>query len=244
MTSMDGARVLVVGASAGIGRALAQHAAADGAAVAAVARRGEKLAELDGCTPIVADIGDADACRRIVEEAVDALGTIDLLVHAVGVGILSHIEHAEADAWASMYAVNVIGPTLVTAAALPHLAPDAIVSFLSSASTLEPHWGMSPYTASKAALESTIRSWRLEHPDRRFQRVVMGTTVPTDFPAQFDPDLLTVALDRWARSGLSGGLMNADQVGRHLADTYAVLLAHPEIDVPDITYDGRGNPWE
>jgi NAD(P)-dependent dehydrogenase (short-subunit alcohol dehydrogenase family) len=244
MTSLDGTRMLVVGASAGIGRALARHAAADGATVAAVARRSEKLAELEGCTAIVADIRDADACRRVVEQAVEALGTIDLLVHAVGIGALTRIEHAEAGAWASMYAVNVIAPTLVTAAALPHLSPDAIVSFLSSASTLEPHWGMGLYTASKAALESTIRSWRLEHPDRRFQRVVMGTTVPTDFPAQFDPELLAVAFDRWERSGLSGGLMNADQVGRHLADTYAVLLTHPEIDVPDITYDGRGKPWE
>ena len=241
--SLDGKRVLVVGASAGIGRALAEHASKLGARVAGVARRADKLAELDGCHGIPADVADAAACRRAVEDAAAHLGGIDLVVFAVGVGTVSHIEQADAETWAWIYAVNVIGPTVITGAALPHLSADAIVSFMSSESTDEPHWGMSPYTASKAALEATIRSWRIEHPERRFQRIVMGATVPTDFGANFDPALLGTALERWAASGLPSNLMDAEDVGRHLAETFAVLLDHPQVDIPDLTYDPRGIAW-
>ena len=237
------ARVLVVGASAGIGRAFAHHAAAMGAQVCVSARRADKLAELDGCHAIAADITDADECRRLVAEAVDRLGAIDLLLHSAGAGTMTHIEQADADSWAQLYAVNVIGPTVITAAALPHLAPDALVSFLSSESTTETRWGMSAYTAAKAALEATIRSWRVEHPERRFQRIVMGATMPTDFGNGFGEAVLTTAFDRWAAAGVSMTYMETDEVGRHLAETMAVLLAHPTIDVPDLCLDPRGEAW-
>lgn len=242
--TLDGRRAVVVGASAGIGRALAEHARTLGAQVVVVARRAEKLAELDGCHAIAADIADADACRRVVDEAVAHLGGIDLLAFPVGIGALSFIAEADPGVWASIYAVNVIGPTLITGAALPHLSPDAIVSFMSSESTAEPHFGMSAYSVTKAALDTTVKYWRLEHPERRFQRVVMGATIGTDFANTWDPELLGVVMDKWAKSGLPSNVMEADNVGRQLAETYAVLLDHPTVDIPDLTYDPRGIAWE
>src|SRR4051812_4283427 len=241
--TLTSARVLVVGASAGIGRAFAHHAAAMGAQVCVTARRGDKLAELEGCRPIVADITDPEQCRRVVDEAVADLGVIDLLLHSAGAGTMAAIDHIDTAGWARDYAVNVLGPTCITAAALPHLAPDAIVSFLSSESTTETRWGMSAYTASKAALEATIRSWRVEHPERRFQRIVMGATMPTDFGNHFSEEVLTTAFERWASTGIAMTVMETDEVGRHLANTMAVLLAHPTIDVPDLTLDPRGEAW-
>ncbi len=241
--TLASARVLVVGASAGIGRAFAHHAAAMGAQVCVSARRADKLAEVEGCHGVAADITDAADCRRLVEDAVDRLGGLDLLLHSAGAGTMTAIEDADAAAWARDHAVNVIGPTLVTAAALPHLAPDGIVAFLSSESTGETRWGLSSYTASKAALDATIRSWRVEHPERRFQRIVMGATMPTDFGLGFAPDVLATAFDRWAAAGVSMTYMETDEVGRHLAETMAVLLAHPTIDVPDLCLDPRGEPW-
>jgi NAD(P)-dependent dehydrogenase (short-subunit alcohol dehydrogenase family) len=241
--SLTSARVLVVGASAGIGRAFAQHAASLGAQVCVTARRADKLAELDGCHPIAADITRPDDCHRIVAEAVEHLGAIDLVLHSAGAGIMGRIEQPDAERWAHAYAVNVIGPTLVTAAALPHLAPDALVSFLSSESTGETRWGLSGYAATKSALDATIRSWRLEHPERRFQRIVMGATMPTEFGDSFGEADLTTAFDRWAATGVSMTFMETDDVGRHLADVMAVLLSHPTIDVPDLCLDPRGEAW-
>lgn len=241
--SLDGARLVVVGASAGIGRALAEHAARQGARVVVSARRADRLRELDGCHAVPADIGDQDACRRLVAEAVAHLGGIDLLVHSAGVGTLAPIERADAAAWLRDYTVNVVGPTCITAAALPHLSEHAVVSFLSSESTTETRWGMGAYASSKAALEATIRAWRTEHPERRFQRIVMGATMPTDFGVNFDGETLGIAFERWTARGISMTAMETDDVGRHLSELLAVVLAHPQIDVPDLTYDPRGEPW-
>jgi NAD(P)-dependent dehydrogenase (short-subunit alcohol dehydrogenase family) len=241
--TLTSARILVVGASAGIGRAFAHHAKAMGAQVCVTARRTDKLAELEGCHPVTADITDPDDCHRLVAEAVAWLGDIDLHHHAAGAGTMAPIERPDAAAWARDYAVNVIGPTVVTAAALPHLAPDALVTFLSSESTGETRWGMAPYTATKSALDATIRSWRVEHPERRFQRIVMGATMPTDFGNGFGMEVLTTAFERWAAAGVSMTAMETDEVGRHLAEVMAVLLAHPTIDVPDLCLDPRGEAW-
>jgi NAD(P)-dependent dehydrogenase (short-subunit alcohol dehydrogenase family) len=241
--SLTSARILVVGASAGIGRAFAQHAADSGGRVCVTARRADKLAELEGCHPITGDITDPDDCRRVVAEAVEHLGGIDLLFHSAGAGIMGRIERPDPDGWAHVFAVNVIGPSVITAAALPHLSPDALVTFLSSESTGETRWGLSAYAATKAALDATIRSWRLEHPERRFQRIVMGATMPTEFGTPFGEADLTTAFDRWAATGVSMTFMETDNVGRHLADVMAVLLTHPTIDVPDLCLDPRGEAW-
>lgn len=245
---LSNARILVVGASAGIGRAFAQSAIAQGAQVCVAARRGDALeslcAEAGGGTAIAGDLTDPDACRRIADAAAEAMGGIDLVVNAAGTGTIQRIEQTDPATWSQIYAVNVIGPTLITAAALPHLAPDAVVAFLSSESAGEIRWGMGPYAASKAALDLTIRQWRTEHPERRFVRVVMGATMPTEFGNSFDGETLTVAFDRWAAAGINFMVaMETEDVGRHLAETFAVVLAHPSIDIPDLRFDTRGEAW-
>jgi NAD(P)-dependent dehydrogenase (short-subunit alcohol dehydrogenase family) len=102
---------------------------------------------------------------------------------------------------------------------------------------------MSAYTSSKAALEATIRSWRVEHPERRFLRIVMGATMPTDFGTSFDANTLGTAFERWMAAGVAMTAMDTDEVGRHLAETLAVILAHPTIDVPELCLDPRGQAW-
>lgn len=244
---LEAKRILVVGASSGIGRALARHAVAMGGRVCVAARRHEKLlevcAEAGGGHAVAGDVTDADDARRIVNEAADHLDGLDLVVYAAGVTAVRPIIDIDPEVWRQDYAVNVIGATLVAAAALPVLAQDGLISFLSSESTAEARWGMSSYAASKSALDATIRSWRLEHPDRRFQRIVMGATMPTGFADHFDMEILTVALDRWVAGGISMTAMDTDDVGRQLAEVLAVVLAHPAIDVPDLCLDPRGAPW-
>ena len=238
--------VLVVGASSGIGRAVAQHAMALGADVCVAARREASLIDLcveaGGGTHVVGDVTDPGACRRIVDAAVEQLGGLDVVVYSAGGAVLGPIGDADARQWAADYAVNVIGATQITAAALPHLHPDGLVAFVSSETTSEPRWGMSSYIASKAALDASIRSWRLEHPERRFTRIVMGATMPTDFAVGFDHQILTTSLHRWRAAGISSTMMATDHVGRQLAGFLALLMTQPELDVPDITLAPRGDP--
>ena len=85
-----------MGATSGVGRALAAAAAAAGARVVAVGRRADRLeglvAERHGdLVGLRADVRVADDCRRIVEEAVDVLGGLDALLYASGVSPLGRL---------------------------------------------------------------------------------------------------------------------------------------------------------
>ena len=242
--TLKGRRILVVGASAGIGAAFARSAARDGAEVCVSARRLEKLEELrheiGSGHAIAADVSDTDACAALVATALENMGGLDLVLYAAGTAVLAPLGRADAEAWRRSYEVNVVGPALVAQAAVPHMSTEGLVSFISSEATHEFRWGMGTYAASKAALNTAIHYWRYEHPDRRFQRIVMGATMPTDFGNNFvDEELLNEALEKWMSSGLAMTTMETSDVGQHLAELMGVVLAHPEIDVPDLYLDAR-----
>src|SRR5687768_3681854 len=123
---LEGSRVLVVGASSGIGRVLGLQAAAAGASVAFAARRRELVdsaaAEAGGgSVGLVCDVRDEASCAAVVADAVAALGGIDAVVYATAIDVLVRIADAPASVWADTFATNVFGAGLITAAALPHL---------------------------------------------------------------------------------------------------------------------------
>jgi hypothetical protein len=99
---------------------------------------------------------------------------------------------------------------------------------------------MGTYAASKSALNTAIHYWRNEYPHHRFSRIVIGATMPTDFGNNFtDMDVLTTALEKWAAAGVPMTAMETGDVGLHLAELMGVVLAHPEIDLPDLYLDAR-----
>lgn len=243
--SLDGVKVLVVGASSGIGRAYAASAHALGADVCVSSRRAEALQELCdelGAGHVVAaDVTEPGRAREVVGRAAELMGGLDVVLYSAGFATLRPLRETEVDDWTAAYQVNVVGPSMVAQAAIEVLSPDGIVSFISSESAGEIRWGLAPYAASKTALDTAIRYWRHEHPERRFQRVIMGATMPTGFGDLMGAsEHLSTALERWAAVGIAMGIMQVDDVGRHLAEITAVMLAHPAIDLPDIYLDPRG----
>ena len=116
---------------------------------------------------------------------------------------------------------------------------DGIAAFVSSRTVEDGNPLFASYSATKAALDQCIRVWRYEHPDRRFVRVVMGNTAPTEFADHMRPERLGEALEAWQRRAIPGGMMDVDDVGRALAETFAVALDHPEIDKSEIKFDAR-----
>jgi NAD(P)-dependent dehydrogenase (short-subunit alcohol dehydrogenase family) len=238
--SLRDRRILVVGASAGIGRAFGVRAAKAGARVALAARRAERLAEAadeaGGAATIVTDLRDAEACARLAGEAAEAVGPIDLVFVSAGASALALLDDADADAWAVALDTNVIGINLVLRSLRPVLAPDGIVAVCSSESVGRPRPGLVPYAASKAALEESMRGWRVEHPQLRFSCVTVGATVPTEFGSSWDPELLGRMMQLWAERGVAdAGLMDTDDVAEVLVGTFAVALAHPGVGVEHLT---------
>jgi NAD(P)-dependent dehydrogenase (short-subunit alcohol dehydrogenase family) len=115
---------VVVGASSGLGRAIAIGLARRGAQVALLARRRDRLERAaaeagTSARAVPCDVTDAESCRAAIDEAASHLGGIDALVYATGVGPLARIADIDAETWRRAFDTNVIGASLVTAAALP-----------------------------------------------------------------------------------------------------------------------------
>jgi clavulanate-9-aldehyde reducatase len=122
--SLDGRKVLITGASSGIGEATAAAIVAEGGAVALGARRKDRLDELAGrlegtAIPIEADIAREEDARRLVETAHAELGGLDGLVNNAGVMLLGLLQGADTEDWRTMINVNCLGLLYCTHAALP-----------------------------------------------------------------------------------------------------------------------------
>lgn len=167
MIDLNGKRALVTGGSRGIGAAIAltlaengadvaftyQHSAEQAAAVARVIERTGRHA-----VAIQADSADPHAITRSVEEAVSALGGLDILVNSAAIGHAGTIASLELDAYQALMDVNVRAPVLFAKAVIPHLtAGGRIVTIGSALGERVPFPGLTAYAMSKAALTSFTR---------------------------------------------------------------------------------------
>lgn len=233
---MKGKRVLVVGASSGIGRAVGLRAASQGAHVAFCARRADRLGEAvtaaGGGHAIAADVRDPADCERLVAEAVTLLGGLDVVLYATGISPLRKLNDTGATEWDQVLETNLVGAHLVMRAALPHLAASGVFAVLSSDSVGTPRPGLVPYAASKAALEEMVRGWRFEHPNVRFSCLAVGPTFPTEFGAHFEPELTMEMFGAWDKLGMvHATIMETDSVAEVLVDTLAVIMRNPGVSL-------------
>lgn len=124
---LEGKVALITGASSGIGEATALALAAEGAQVAVVARRAERLQELvkriheqDGtAVPVVADVADEKQVQNVVNHVKGKLGRIDILVNNAGLMLLGLIDGANTEDWRRMVDVNIMGLLYTTHSVLP-----------------------------------------------------------------------------------------------------------------------------
>ncbi len=119
--------VVITGASAGIGRALAVELAASGAKLALVARRVDRLEELNaslggGHLCIGADVSRTNDCRNLIERTVERFGRIDTLVCNAGFGIYQQVARTTPEQAREIFATNVFGTTDAIHFALPIIA--------------------------------------------------------------------------------------------------------------------------
>jgi NAD(P)-dependent dehydrogenase (short-subunit alcohol dehydrogenase family) len=204
---LQDARVLVVGASSGIGREVALQAVGAGARVVLAARRADKLAEAaagagDRATTSVCDVRDPDQCDGVVRDARAQLGGLDVVVYATAIDPLVRLVDTDAERWRAVFETNVFGASLVTRAALAPLTESrGRMVYISATSVGRPLPGMGAYETSKAALDEMVRAWRGEHPEIGFCTVAVGNTLGTEVYQSWDPQLLGELSPVWEARG-------------------------------------------
>lgn len=252
-SDLAGRRILIIGASSGIGRSLGLQAASRGASVAFAARRGHRVREAakkagGGAMGLVCDVRDPESCQRVVKEASEGLGGLDVVVYSTAVDTLIRLESTDADVWRATFDTNVIGAALITAAALPIMRETSgRFVYVSASSVDRPLPGMGVYASSKAALETMVRAWQAEHPDVFFATVRVGSALGTEVTSSWDRQLLGELSALWNALGYvhdngPGGPMTVDQAAASiigvldspvwLREVTAVSDPHPHTNPP------------
>ena len=154
---LQGRRILVTGAASGMGRAIAEKFAIEGAGLALLDLNSEgvqAVADKLGAVGYACDVSDRDAVNAVVIKAGQALGGIDGVVNAAGILTIEPFGVLEPKSWDRMLAINLTGPFNVVYAALPMLraATSATIVNIASTSALMPMAGTTGYSASKAGL--------------------------------------------------------------------------------------------
>ncbi len=165
--SIAGSRVVVTGASRGIGAVIAKKLAARGAELVLVARSAEDLqkiaAEIGGAEIFVADLADSADIARLVE-SIETAGPIDVVVNNAGVDLTGRLVRTDPAHIAMLIGINLTAPILMARSVLPAMIKRGSghivnVSSLSGTNALP---GVGPYSASKAGLSHFGAALRAE----------------------------------------------------------------------------------
>ena len=162
MGKLSGKVAVVTGASKGIGAGIAKALAAQGAAVIvnyASSKEGadrvvsEILAGGGQALAVQADVAKAEQARNLIALAIETYGHLDILVNNSGIYEFSPLEEITEDAFHKSFNTNVLGPILVTKAAVNYFQEGASIINIGSTAPLMRSEGTTVYTATKAALD-------------------------------------------------------------------------------------------
>ncbi len=190
--SVEGRSVVIVGGTAGIGLAVAEHLGAAGANVIISGRRdGAALAAGIGAGFVRMDVADAQSVKRGFADIAETSERIDCLVLNAGID-LYHGEIGELDmsVFERVLQVNTIGLTRALAAGIGLVPPGGSVVVTSSPAGSVTTPGMAAYSASKAALDMLVRTWALELGPRGIRvNAVLPGIVESEMGAESTADL-------------------------------------------------------
>lgn len=169
MENMRGKRVLVTGASSGVGEAAARIFAAEGASVALLARRAERLDAIveelgENAHGVAVDVSDPDAVATAVAAANECLGGIDVAVNAAGIAHEATLAELSPSDWRQVIDINLSGTFYVAreVALLMLAAGDGSIVNIGSDLASIGHAGYAHYGAAKAGVVGLTKSMAAE----------------------------------------------------------------------------------
>lgn len=195
MESLKGRRVIVTGASKGIGRAIAERLADEGARLALLARSEDLLQERQAdcarrgaeCEAVVCDVSDAQSVSYAVNMALEWLGGVDVLVNNAGVGYFGSVEELDIEQFDAMIGTNLRGVFLCSRAVVPRMKSDGggVIINIASIAGKNGFKGGSGYSASKFGVMgmSESMSFDLRPHNIRVAAICPGSVNAPDFRA-------------------------------------------------------------
>jgi NAD(P)-dependent dehydrogenase (short-subunit alcohol dehydrogenase family) len=169
LVSLRGRVAVITGAGSGIGRACALRLAQAGASIVAADVRldaandtAARVRAAGGPAIAVAvDVRDDAQCRSLADQAMAAVGQIDIVVNGAGIFPPTPIFEMTVDAWDRVLDINARGTFLVSRACATHMSGGAIVN-IASKSAIQPTVGLAHYAASKGAVVMLTKALALE----------------------------------------------------------------------------------
>jgi 3-oxoacyl-[acyl-carrier protein] reductase len=175
MSKLNGKKALITGSSSGIGAGVALAFAKEGADVvinfpdSSQIENADRICEAineagSKAFAVMADVSSEEGAKKLVDEAVNAFGRIDVLVNNAGIAHTAPVEEIPVDVWDRMLAVHLRSQFLVTRLVLPMMYEQNYGKIINTASQLAYKGapGLSHYAAAKGAILSFSRSLALE----------------------------------------------------------------------------------
>ncbi|GAB4238015.1 MAG: SDR family oxidoreductase [Elainellaceae cyanobacterium] len=230
---------IVTGASSGIGEATAIALAAEGAKVAIVARRGDRLEALakriadngGEALSITADVSDEAQVQDMVAKTQAAYGRVDILVNNAGVMLLGQIDGANTDDWRRMVNINVLGLMYATHQVLPIMKAqtEGHIVNISSVAGRVANAGSGVYNATKWAVGAFSEALRKEV----YQHNIRVTIIEPGLVATELPQHITDPNAKEFAQNFYGSVKNLESEDIANAIVYAVMQP-PHVNVNEI----------
>ncbi|MBN1193654.1 MAG: SDR family oxidoreductase [Coriobacteriia bacterium] len=234
---LEGKVAIITGAGSGMGRAMANLFAAEGAKVIAAewnqATLDEVVAEVKAAggeiTGVQGDVSKLEECRKIVETAASTYGTLDVLCNNAGVmDNFAGAAHYSDDVLARVMGINAYGPLYLTREALKIMLPKGSGSIVNTASVAGEHGGAAGavYTMSKHAVVGLTRNtaWYYAKTGIRCNSIIAGG-VETNIMSSVDPS--TIDPEGGAQAGVYASIIPAMLKAQDIANL-ALFLASDE----------------
>jgi len=226
---LEGRRVIVTGASRGIGRAIALACAQEGAKVGLNYLKSHESAKaLADTNPdqfhlLPFDVSDAASATEAIDRFGQEWGGIDALVNNAGIFFGAIFVRAPLDETARIVAVNLLGPLICSKAVLPFMikARAGSIVNISSVAAVNPIQGQAVYAATKGALEALTRSLAVEYRSRNVRVVaVRPGPVATDMLAQ-------THASTWEYDSGEPGVATSEDIGQLVLDVLCCSDEYP-----------------
>jgi 3-oxoacyl-[acyl-carrier protein] reductase len=228
MPSLTGKVALITGASRGIGRAIAERLAHDGATVVVnYLHNADKAAQVVAtitaaggqAIAVQADVGQLVDIRRLFAETIQRCKRLDVFVNNAAIAVFKPILETTPEEFDAVFDVNAKGAFFALQEAARHMQEGGRIIYISSAATAMALSPLALYSASKAAMETSMRVLAREIAGR-------GITVNIVSPGYTDTDMLP-ADPEWRASGARAAAFGRLGQPKDIADVVG-MIASPD----------------